>query len=106
MTPLYSAGLWEAETTAPASSARRATAGVGRTPADLDVGAPRGEAGRERRLEHRAGGAGVAAYEDARSAAPERERLAEPLDELRREVLAHDAADPVSPEVASHGAER
>src|SRR5919108_2108074 len=33
LTPLYSGGLCEAEMTAPRSSARRATAGVGRTPA-------------------------------------------------------------------------
>ena len=67
LTPLYSAGLCDAETTAPPSSASSATAGVGRTPPRTTSEPPPSQAGRERRLERRAGGARVAADEHLRA---------------------------------------
>ena len=57
--PLSSAGLWEAETMIPAANsgwpARNASAGVGRTPVDVDVDAERRRPGRDGRHEHVAG---------------------------------------------------
>ena len=57
------------------------------------------DAARERLLELDAGRARVAADEHLRGAGPERRRAAEPLDELRREELAHDPANTVGAEV-------
>ena len=63
------------------------------------------DAARERLLELDAGGARVAPDEDAAAAGPERDGLAELLDELGRQALADDAADTVGAEVATrHGA--
>ena len=63
------------------------------------VAAGRDDAARERLLELDARGARVAADEDLRRARPERRRAAEPLDELGRQELAHDAADAIGAEV-------
>ena len=63
------------------------------------VAAGRDDAARERLLELDARGARVAADEDLRRARPERRRAAEPLDELGRQELAHDAADTIGAEV-------
>ena len=86
LTPLYSGGLCDAEMTAPRSSASSATAGVGSTPASTAVPAGRSDPARERLLELEAGGSRVAADEDAAAAGPQRDGLAEPLDELRGQV--------------------
>ena len=61
----------------------------------------RGDAARERALELRPGGAGVAADEDCAAPGPERGRTAEPLDELRGQVLADDPAHTVGAEVTA-----
>ena len=71
-----------------------------------DAGEHRGAAGRddaarERLLELLARAARVAADEDAPAARPERGRLAELLDELDRDELAHDAPDPVGAEIST-----
>src|SRR2546423_474412 len=66
--------------------------------------ARRRDPARERVCELLAGGTRVASDEDAAAARPERGRLAEALDELGRQELAHDAADTVGAEVAPrHG---
>src|SRR3954447_22268510 len=105
LTPLYSGGLCDAEMTAPRSSASSATAGVGRIPPRTAVppaeaapprgGAPRGD----RLLERGAGAPGVPPDEARAAAGPDRRRAAEPLDELRSQVLAHDTAHTVGAEV-------
>ena len=63
------------------------------------VAAGRDDAARERLLELDARRARVAADEDLVRAGPERGRAAEPLDELRRQELANDAADTIGAEV-------
>ena len=73
--PLSSAGLWEAETMIPAANvavpARKASAGVGRTPASW-TSAPRLAApGRDGRHEHLARAAGVPAHDQASPGADE-----------------------------------
>jgi hypothetical protein len=72
-----------------------------------DCGAASGDdAARDRLLEHGAGLARVAADENAPTAAPQRRRLADPLDELRRQVGADHATHTICPEIASsHRAE-
>ena len=55
LTPLYSAGLCEAETTAPRSARAARRPGVGRTPAEHGIAARRGEAGGEARSSSRPG---------------------------------------------------
>ena len=67
----------------------------------------RGDPVRERLLELEAAGARVAPHEDTAAPAPERRRLAEPLDEVGRQRLADDAANAVRSEVLPrHGAGR
>ena len=64
----------------------------------------RGDSARERGLELRPRPARVAPHEDAARAAPESRRLSEPLDEVGRQVLPDNTANPVGPEVAPrHG---
>ena len=86
----------------PRSSASSATAGVGSTPAEHRVPAGRDDPAANASSSSGAGAARVAADEDAPAAAPERGRLAELLDELDGQVLAHDAANTVGAEVAPH----
>ena len=63
--------------------------------------AGRRDAARDRLLELGAGSARVASDQDSPTAAPERRRLPDPLDELGRQVDADDPADPVRSEVAA-----
>ena len=106
LTPLYSGGLCEAVMTAPRSSASSATAGVGSTPPSTAMPPAGHDAARERLLELDAGGARVAADEDAAAARPQRDGLAELLDELGRQALADDPAHTVGAEVATRHAAR
>ncbi len=93
--------------TAPRSRPSSATAGVGRTPARTALPPAEATPSCERLLELRAAGARVAPDEDAAPAAPQRSRLAEPLDEIGRQRLADDAANAVRSEVLPrHGAGR
>ena len=101
LTPLYSGGLCDAEMTAPRSSASSATAGVGSTPASTALPpaatTPRANASSSSGPEPR-----VSRPTKTRPPLrPERRRAAEPLDELGRQLLADDAADPVGTEVAA-----
>ena len=98
-TPLYSGGLCEAEITAPRSSTSRATAGVGRTPASSAV-PPAATIPRA--------SASSSTPPDARVSRPTRTRpppdqsvgrLAESFDEVERQVLAEDPANPIGAEV-------
>ena len=70
------------------------------------IAARRDDPARERLLEPLARGPRVAADEDLRGAGPERRGAAEPLDELRRDGLAHDSADTVGAEVPARHDER
>jgi hypothetical protein len=65
------------------------------------MAAGRRDASCERLLELDTRLAGVAADEDPAAFRPERGGAAEALDELRRDELAHDAADAVRAEIAS-----
>ena len=103
LTPLYSGGLCEAEMTTPSPSARSATAGVGSTPPRTAVPPADDDAARERLLELRPGAARVAPDEDAAAAGPERRRLADPLDEVGRQVVADDTADTIGSEDTRRG---
>ena len=85
LTPLYSGGLCDAVITAPTSSASSATAGVGSTPASTALppadAIPRASASSS----STPGGARVAPDEDATASGPQRDGLAELLDELGRQ---------------------
>ncbi len=104
LTPLYSGGLCDADTTAPRSRAQRATAGVGSTPprtasppADR---IPRASASSS----SRAGTSRVATHEDRPAADPDGRGAAEPLDEVGGQAVADDAANAVRSEVTPrHG---
>src|SRR5205085_3835924 len=68
-------------------------------PGEDGIAARRDDAARERLLELGARAARVAPDEDAAALRPQRGGAAEPLDQLRSQLLADDTADPVGPEV-------
>ncbi len=81
-----------------------ASAGVGQTPSDVDVGTGGGAAGHQRRHQHVARAARVLTHQDA-AAGPgqlDRDGAAQRVGERRLQVLVGDTADAVGAEEIAH----